>query len=233
MAELQLFHFQPVAGPVHRIDGRSKLLLVISIVVSIFSCGTAGLTFVTLVLLTAARLIPLHPRHFLREFAFFAVLALIIFFTHPEKTEGAVAAWRFLLVVLTGMELTSSTSPEEIHAVVFTLLAPLPLVPHGRIAEHVSLTFLFIPLLFDSAKEIVEARKSRLVNRSGNPIRRLSSLAAPLLEILLVKIEETSLALESRGYNEEAVRHRLNGRPADILIALAGMTASALLVLFA
>lgn len=232
MAELSIFHYHPRRGPIHRIDGRVKLLLIISLVVSIFSTAVYGLVVLTVLLISSATLVPLRPKTFLRETIFFFVLAAVIFFTRPGVEAGAVAAWRFLLVVLTGMIFTATASPSEIHAVLYTIAAPLPGIPQGRIAEHVSLTILFIPILFDAAKEIGEARKARLIEKNSNPIRRLSSLAGPLLEVMVGRIEETAYALESRCFDENAVRFELEGTRKDLFIALLAPPAAAALIIF-
>jgi len=208
-----------------------KLLLLVASIVSIFSTGLPGLCCLSVVLLAAAALVPLRIGGFVRELLVFALLAAVILISRPTWAEGAVAAWRFLLVVAGGMIFTASTGPEELHAVVFTLLSPLPRIPHGRIAEHVSLTILFIPLLFDTAKEIGEARKARLIDASRNPLRRLTSLAVPLLEAMFMRIEEVALALESRGYDEEVLRFSLRWKRRDTSAALLGLAAAVALIL--
>ena len=233
MAELKVFHYRPEAGPVHRLDGRVKLLLLVATIVTIFSTGIPGLCCLSALLIAAAALVPLRIGGFLRELLVFGILAAVILISRPTWTEGAVAAWRFLLVVSGGMIFTATTGPEELHAVVFTLLSPIPRIPHGRIAEHVSLTILFIPLLFDTAKEIGEARKARMIHASRNPLRRLTSLAVPLMEAMFMRIEEVALALESRGYDEDVLRFSLRWSRRDGVAVLAGISAAAALILFA
>jgi energy-coupling factor transporter transmembrane protein EcfT len=225
-----MFHYQPGAGPLHRLDGRVKLLLLVLFIVTVFSADRAALALLTAAAAAAVLLVPLKLRGFVRELAIFGVLALVIFLTRPGFLQGAVAAWRFALVVTAGMLFTAVTGPEELHAVVFTLLAPIPLVSHGRIAQHVSLTLLFIPLLFDTAKEIGEARRSRMAGSGMNPVRRLTTLAVALLEAMFMRIEEVALALESRCYDEGAVRRRLAARPADIVTAAAAVAAAAFII---
>ncbi|MFO7850450.1 MAG: energy-coupling factor transporter transmembrane component T [Spirochaetia bacterium] len=232
MAELNIFHYRPGIGPVHKTDGRVKLLLLILTVITVLSTGSTGLAAITLILTAVAAAVPLNPAKFSRELIFFGILGIIIWISRPTIEAGAVAAWRFILIVFTGMIFTASTAPEEIHGVLFTLLAPIPRVPHGLIAEHVSLTILFIPLLFDTAKEIGEARKARLIGESRNLVRRLSSFATPLLEALFVRIEEVALALEARGFDEEVVRCELHLRPSDVITAAAGVVLSVLLILW-
>ncbi|MFP4267543.1 MAG: energy-coupling factor transporter transmembrane component T family protein [Spirochaetaceae bacterium] len=232
MAELNIFHYRPGRSPVHRIDGRVKLLLLILTVISVLSTGTIGLAVVSIVTAAAAAAVPLNPAGFRRELIVFAVLAAIIWISRPGFEAGAVAAWRFILVVSAGMIFSAVTAPEEIHGVLFTLLAPIPRLPHGLIAEHVSLTILFIPLLFDTAKEIGEARKTRLIGENRNPVGRLASFASPLLEALFARIEEVALALEARCFDQEAVRFELHLRRTDIITAAAGALLSTAVILW-
>lgn len=232
MAELNIFHYRPGIGPVHRLDGRVKLLLLVLTVISVLSTGTIGLAAVSIAAAAAAAAVPLNPVRFRREIIVFAILAAIIWISRPGFEAGAVAAWRFILIVAAGMIFTAVTAPEEIHGVLFTLLAPIPRVPQGLIAEHVSLTILFIPLLFDTAKEIGEARKARLIGENRNLVRRLSSFASPLLEALFARIEEVAFSLEARCFDQDAVRCELQLRRADIVTAAAGAVLSMAIILW-
>ncbi len=220
MAELNLFHYRPGRGPIHRLDGRVKLLLLILTVVNVYNTAGAGLFFFSLLLIAAALLVPLQLRHYYRETIVFGILALFIFLSTPNHSTGAVAAWRFLLVALSGMLFTAVTSPDELHGAVFLLLRPLPHVAHGRIASHIALSLLFIPLLLDTAQEILLARRARLVGRSINPLRRITSLAFPLIDSLFTRVEETAMALEARCYDEEVLGDEPQMKRKDIIVAV-------------
>jgi energy-coupling factor transporter transmembrane protein EcfT len=220
VAELNLFHYRPGGGPIHRLDGRVKLLLLILTVLSIYTTEGLGLLIITLLLTSAALIVPLHLRHYHRETLVFGILALIIFVSAPDRSAGAVSAWRFLLVALSGMLFTAATSPDELHGAVFLLLRPLPRIAHGRIASHLALSLLFIPLLLDTAQEILLARRARLVGLSINPLRRISSLAFPLVDGLFTRVEETAMALEARSYDEEVLGGEMQMEKKDSIVSL-------------
>lgn len=171
----------------------------------------------------------LRPYTFRRELKVFAVLALIIGVSQyitaapagwQSALGGATAAWRFLLIVWLGILFTAVTDPTELHAVIYWLFKPVPGIPAGRLATHAALSLVIIPLLLDGVHEIREARKARGIELCKNPIIRLKSLMNPLMEKLLLQMEELALALEARNFDEGVLHTSLRLRRADMLYTL-------------
>ncbi|MCF7946660.1 MAG: energy-coupling factor transporter transmembrane protein EcfT, partial [Spirochaetia bacterium] len=107
---------------------------------------------------------------------------------------------RFFLIVWTGLILMDTTSPEKSSQAIYAFMRPLPGVNRGKAAAQFLLTITFIPLVFDSAREIREARYSRGENPKRRPFRFLLSFTAQLFDVLFLKAEEISMALLSREF---------------------------------
>ncbi len=227
MAEIAILHYQPGNSALHRVDPRFKLLLMIGYIGVLFSGGWLHWGTITILMLWASIGSGLRPAAFRRELKVFAVLALVIgisnFFTELSAGRQAAiysagaATWRFLLIVWLGILFTAVTDPTELHAVIFWLLKPVPGVPAGRLASHAALSLVIIPLLLDGVHEIREARKARGIELQRSPVVKLKSLMNPLMEKLLLQMEELALALESRNFDETVLHTSFELSRKDIL----------------
>jgi len=225
MAEIAILHYHPGTSVLHRLDPRFKVLLMVGYIAALFSGNWMHYLAVTILLTTASISAKLQPGSFKRELKVFLFLALIIFTSHffasfqssyETALRGALfLAWRFMLIVWLGILFTAVTEPSELHAVVYWLLRPLPWVPAGRLAAHASLSIVIIPLLLDGVHEIREARKARGIDRCRNPVKRFKSIMNPLMEKLLMQMEELALALESRSFNENVLHSSLHFKGRD------------------
>lgn len=228
MAEIEILHYHPGSSPLHRLDPRLKILLMLLYITVILTGSAACRAGTTLLMLIGSRTAGLHPLAFRRELKIFGVLAGVIFISRfvgaipaaaPEAAALAAgaAAWKFLLIVWLGILFTAVMDPVEFHSVVRWLLRPVPGIPAGRLAAQTSFTLVLLPRLLDAAHEIREARRARGIENRKNPRRRLRTLVYPLFEKLLTDMEEFSLALEARCYNENLVRVRFRLDRADLL----------------
>jgi biotin transport system permease protein len=102
--------------------------------------------------------------------------------------------------------MTGTTSLITLRNVVEWYLRPLPFVPASRIAMMINLTFVFIPVIFDTVSEMLNAQKSRCVENRKNPLRRVMLIAYPLLFQTFRRTEEIILAMEARCYSEDRTR---------------------------
>jgi len=230
MAEIAILHYHPGTSVLHRLDPRFKVLLMVGYIAALFSGNWMHYLAVTILLTTASISAKLQPGSFKRELKVFLFLALIIFTSHffasfqssyETALRGALfLAWRFMLIVWLGILFTAVTEPSELHAVVYWLLRPLPWVPAGRLAAHASLSIVIIPLLLDGVHEIREARKARGIDRCRNPVKRFKSIMNPLMEKLLMQMEELALALESRSFNENVLHSSLHFKGRDAVYTM-------------
>jgi energy-coupling factor transporter transmembrane protein EcfT len=230
MAEIALLHYQPGHSRLHRLDPRFKVVLMIGYIAGMFTGAWLHWGVTTALLFWASAQSGLRPYTFRRELKVFAVLALIIGASHffiaaaagwqAAAGAAAAAAWRFLLIVWLGILFTAVTDPTELHGVIYWLLKPVPGIPAGRLATHAALSLVIIPLLLDGVHEIREARKARGIELRKNPIIRMKSIMNPLMEKLLLQMEELALALEARYFDETVLHTRLRLRGADIFYTL-------------
>mgnify|MGYP006294438023 CR=1 FL=1 len=230
MAEIVILHYHPGNSVLHRIDPRFKVLLMVMYIAVLLSGHWVHWSVITLLLAIGSFSSGLRPRTFHRELKVFAVLSFVIALSHflnsldmgigQSLMEAFFSAWRFILIVWFGILFTAVTEPVELHAVVYWLLRPIPGIPAGRLAAHSSLSIVIIPLLLDGVHEIREAGKARGIERCKNPVRRLRSILNPLMEKLLLQMEELALALEARNFDESVVHTNLKLKSADVLYSL-------------
>ncbi len=221
MAEVNLFHFQKGSTILHKMDTRFKLILLILYSTLIFRTGSIGI----IVLSSIIVIFFLHtlqvPAGLIREMkGVFFIIALIfagtLFTTHGEiiidsipfiTKEGFIKgfseSWKFLMVVFIGLIFSATTMPEQIHSAVYIILKPIPFINEVSVASKLSLTIMFIPILMDMLNEVLEARKTRFIEGSRNPVRNIISLAVPITAGVINRADESSMALESRLYSGE------------------------------
>ncbi len=239
MAEIVILHYHPGSSVLHRIDPRFKVLLMVMYVAVLLSGNWLHWSVITLLLTVGSLSSGLHPSSFHRELKVFAILSLVIGLSHffgsldlgidTAIRDGVFSAWRFLLIVWFGILFTAVTEPTELHAVVYWLLRPIPGISAGRLAAHASLSIVIIPLLLDGVHEIREAGKARGIEHCKNPVYRLKSLLNPLMEKLLLQMEELALALEARNFDENVLQTTLEMKLTDLIYSL--LLASPLIVL--
>jgi len=233
MAEIEILHYHPGTSPLHRLDPRLKTLLMLLYITAVLTGSLLSWAVTSILLLIGSRAAGLHPLAFRRELKVFGFLGGVIFISRllaaisaaaPEAVSSEAAAlaagaavWKFLLIVWLGILFTAVMNPVEFHSVVHWILRPVPGVPAGRLAAQTSFTLVLLPRLLDAVHEIREARRARGIEGRKNPLYRLRTLVYPLFEKLLTDMEEFSLALEARCYDENVVRFRFRLDRADLL----------------
>ncbi|NLO96522.1 MAG: energy-coupling factor transporter transmembrane protein EcfT [Peptococcaceae bacterium] len=227
MAQIVLFHYFPGKSILHGMDGRLKLICMIlfSVAISLaksvptFIILTAGLLLITLF---AARL-PLLT--LLKDMKYFLFLILIILlvnsfaipgrpipgFPLPGVTiegvrTGLIASWRLVLIIMVCAVMTGTTSLITLKNVVEWFLRPIPFVPETRIATMINLTFVFIPIIFDTVSEMLSAQRARCIEGRRNPFKRIMFIAFPLLVQTFRRTDELILAMEARCYSDDRTR---------------------------
>jgi energy-coupling factor transporter transmembrane protein EcfT len=123
--------------------------------------------------------------------------------TRQSLELAALSCWRLGLLIAYANLFTLITSPRRLEAALTQMLRWLPFVPARRIGMMVSLTLRFLPLLLLQAQEVGQAFRSRLGGRRKNPVDRLRLHALPILRKALVRADELSWALASRGYRDD------------------------------
>ncbi|MGV3266991.1 MULTISPECIES: energy-coupling factor transporter transmembrane component T family protein [Cytobacillus] len=219
--------YVPAESVLHRMDPRSKLVLIFLFVCIVFLANnmlTYGLLTVYTFLMIALSKVPirfiytgLKPVLLLVIFTLFLHLFLtkegeVLFrfgwITIYEEglRQGIFISLRFFLLILMTSILTLTTTPIEITDGLESLLAPLNKIkfPVHELALMMSISLRFIPTLMQETDKIMKAQTARGVDFSSGPIKERIKAVIPLLIPLFVssfkRAEELAVAMESRGY---------------------------------
>lgn len=247
LKDITLGQYFPGNTPVHRLDPRTKLLMVIVYIVALFlakwwvSYGLMLAFLITVVAISRIRPKALFKglKPLLIIMIFTALLNL--FYTDGEvlaqfwifriTREGIVQATflvlRIMMLVAGTFLLTYTTSPIALTDGLESLLSPLKKLhfPVHELAMMMSIALRFIPTLIEETDKIISAQKARGADfETGNIFRRAKALI-PILVPLFVsafrRADELATAMECRCYHGGEGRtalHVLRFRPADLWV---------------
>ena len=251
LKDITLGQYFPGNTPVHRLDPRTKLLLVVVYIVALFLCkwfvsyGLMAAFLVAVVVLSRIR-----PKALLKGLKPLLIIILFtavlnLFFTDGEvlvqwwvfriTKEGLKNAFflvlRIMLLVMGTFLLTYTTSPIALTAGLESLLSPLKKLhfPVHELAMMMSIALRFIPTLIEETDKIISAQKARGADfDTGNIFRRAKALI-PILVPLFVsafrRADELATAMECRCYHGGQGRTKLKQlhfRTGDIVALLIG-----------
>lgn len=263
MMENMIFgRFVPIDSVVHRMDPRSKLLLVFLFVCIVFIANNA-VTYILLGIFTILMLgLSKIPIRFLYAglkpviWLVLFTLLLHLFLTkdgellfklgwveiHEEGVkQGIFISLRFFYLILITSLLTLTTTPIEITDGLETLLDPLKKIkfPVHEMALMMSISLRFIPTLMQETDKIMKAQMARGVEFTSGPLKDRLKAIVPLLIPLFVssfkRAEELAIAMEARGYRggEGRTKYRqLKWTYIDTLILILMGFLTILLILF-
>jgi energy-coupling factor transport system permease protein len=254
--------YVPVDSFLHRMDPRSKLIIIFLFVCIVFIANnsvTYGILLaytILMILLSKVRirfiLSGLIPVLWLVLFT----LLIHLFFTREGALivdwgwlkiyeegirQGIFISMRFFLLVLVTSLLTLTTTPIEITDGIEYLLAPLKKVnfPVHELALMMSISLRFIPTLMQETDKIMKAQIARGVEFTSGPFKERLKAIIPLLIPLFIssfkRAEDLAVAMEARGYRggEGRTKYRqLKWTILDTSMILLLMVVTALLVIF-
>ncbi len=224
MAERLIFHYHDRKTIAHSLDPRSKMFTLFVLTLSLLNLNTTGfllmLPYLALALITAR----MPVRAYRKEIIFFVGFSVMIFLMRwwgsGNPITAITAAGRFFSVVVMGLILSDTTSPNEMSLAIYWILKPFSKEFASNTAAKLNLTVSFFPVIFDASKEIQEARRSRHEDARRQPLRRLVSIGRQLFDLLLDRAEEISYALESRCFTPSIMHGRLDWRFRDTVYLL-------------
>ena len=251
LKDITLGQYFPGNTVVHRLDPRTKLLMVVVYIVALFLAKwwvSYGVMLAFLV--TAVMLSHIKPKALFRGLKPLIVImvftALInLFYSDGEvlvkfwifriTREGIVQAaflvLRIMMLVTGTFLLTYTTSPIALTDGMESLLSPLKKLhfPVHELAMMMSIALRFIPTLIEETDKIISAQKARGADfESGNIFRRAKALV-PILVPLFVsafrRADELATAMECRCYHGDEGRTKLKQlhyRARDIITLLLG-----------
>lgn len=233
--DITLGQYLPGNSAVHRLDPRTKIILIFAYIVMIFMVKNAVGYLVSALLIAAVCLISKIPMKMiaksLKPLMFFVIFTAIInlFMTSGEiifsfwlfkiTKEGVVLtvkmALRLILLVAGTSLLTYTTSPIVLTDGIERLLSPLSKigVPSHEIAMMMSIALRFIPTIIDETDKIIKAQSARGSDfESGNLIRRAKALIPILVPLFISafrRADDLAVAMECRCYHGGKNRTKL------------------------
>ena len=233
LKDITLGQFFPGDTPVHKLDPRTKILLVVLYIVMLFQAkGWAGYTVVAMFTATAMWVSKIKPKNIfkgMKPMIFIIALTGILNIFYTEGTPilpGWIITWegidraakmiiRITLLVTGTFLLTYTTSPMALTDGLEILLNPLKKikVPVHEMTIMMSMALRFIPTLIEETDKIMSAQKARGADfETGNIIRRAKAML-PILVPLFVsafrRADELAVAMESRCYHGGEGRTRM------------------------
>ena len=233
LKDITLGQYFPGDTIVHRLDARTKLILVVLYIVALFQ-SNGWVSYIAVLLATAAcmALSQIKPATIfkgLKPMLFIIALtaALNMFYTQGTPIiPGWIITWegiekavmmsvRIILLIVGTFLLTYTTSPIALTDGLEILLNPLKKikVPVHEMSMMMSMALRFIPTLIEETDKIMSAQKARGADfETGNLVQRAKALL-PILVPLFVssfrRADELAVAMESRCYHGGKGRTRM------------------------
>lgn len=239
ISDITLGQFFPGSSPIHKLDPRTKIILTVAFIVSVFFANNP-LSFVILTAAVAV-LIAISKLSLKVIIKGIKPIILIVLFTSVinlfmtvGEGEPLFEFWIIkiytygifravfmalrvvLLIVGTSVLLTYTTSPIALTDGLESLLSPLKVigVPVHTFAMMMSIALRFIPTLVEETEKIMNAQKSRGADFTNGSLADRAKALIPLLIPLFVssfkRAEELATAMECRCYRGDKNRVKLN-----------------------
>lgn len=228
LKDITLGQFFPGNSPVHRMDPRTKLIMLIVYIVALFVASgwiSYAAVFLFLAVSVAISRIPLKAlvRGMKPLVMILIFTGLLNLFLTDGKTvllqygiiritlEGVIRSFvmmaRILMLLAGTFLLTYTTSPIALTDGLESLLGPLKKIrlPVHELAMMMCIALRFIPTLIEETDKIMSAQKARGADfESGNLFKRVKALV-PILVPLFIgafrRADELAIAMECRCYH--------------------------------
>ncbi len=235
LKDITLGQYFPGHTVVHRLDPRTKLLLVLFYIIALFSAKnyvTYGLMLIALC--TVVAISKIKPKVLLKSmkpllFVICLTGFLNLFYTKGEPLvhfwiftitkEGIKSAifmvFRIAMLVTGTFMLTYTTSPIALTDGLERLLNPLKKIkfPVHELAMMMAIALRFVPTLIEETDKIMSAQKARGANfETGSLIERAKALIPVLVPLFISsfrRADELAVAMECRCYRGGEGRTRL------------------------
>ena len=233
LRDITLGQYFPGDTVVHRLDPRTKLLIIIAYIVGLFSVnGWAGYGFVflcTALCLLISKINPKAALKGLRPIIIVIILTALINIFYTDGTpiyEGSHITWegiskavmmavRIILLIVSTFLLTYTTSPIALTDGMESLLSPLKKIkfPVHEMSMMMSMALRFIPTLIEETDKIMSAQKARGADfETGSLVQRAKALLPILIPLFVSsfrRADELAVAMESRCYHGGEGRTRM------------------------
>ena len=237
LKDITLGQYFPGDSIAHRLDPRTKILLVVLYIVALFNAKgflTYGTMALCLFLSVKVSRVPFRSMvRGLKPVLFIIVFTAVLnlFFTPGERyliewgvlrisVEGAQTAFfmvlRILLLIMGTFLMTYTTSPISLTDALELLLNWMKRfrVPVHELAMMMSIALRFIPTLIEETDKIMSAQKARGADmESGNLVQRAKAMIPILVPLFISafrRADELATAMECRCYHGGEGRTRLH-----------------------
>ena len=226
LKDITLGQYFPGNSVVHRLDPRTKLVLLVLYIVSLFVASgwiAYGVCFLFLALAISVSHIPLKAIfRGMKPLVFILIFTgvLNVFFTPGTEIwswgflritwEGLAQAGkmvsRILMLISATFLLTYTTSPIALTDGLESLLGPLKVikVPVHELSMMMCIALRFIPTLIEETDKIMSAHKARGADfETGNLIQKVKALVPILVPLFISafrRADELATAMECRCY---------------------------------
>ena len=237
LKDITLGQYFPGTTVAHKLDPRTKILLVVLYIVALFCAkGVAGYALMALCLAVCVRISKVGVKQLVRGLK--PVLFIIIFtgilnlfFTPGDRylveigflrisdtglKNAVFMVLRIMLLIMGTFLLTYTTSPISLTDGLERLLNGLKRfhVPVHELAMMMSIALRFIPTLIEETDKIMSAQKARGADfESGNIIQKAKALIPILVPLFISafrRADELATAMECRCYHGGEGRTKLH-----------------------
>ena len=228
LKDITLGQYFPGQSVVHRLDPRTKLLVLVIYIVALFlASGPISYGLLFLVLVSWIYISKIPGKAFLKGmkpliFILIFTAVLNLFFTQGETVlvsiwkititlEGVLRAIymlsRILMLITCTFLLTYTTSPIALTDGLESLLCPLKKikVPVHELSMMMCIALRFIPTLIEETDKIMSAQKARGADfetgKLMDRVRALVPILVPLFISTFRRADELATAMECRCYH--------------------------------
>lgn len=235
LKDVTLGQYFPGETSVHKLDPRTKLVLVIVYIVALFLAkGAASYALVAACLLAVIGISKIHLKVIVKSLKPLLLIIVLtallnlfygsgeplvqfwIFKITKQGIENAVfMVLRIALLVAGTFMLTYTTSPIALTDGLESLLGPLKKLgaPVHELAMMMCIALRFIPTLIEETDKIMSAQKARGADfESGNLLSRAKALIPILVPLFISafrRADELATAMECRLYRGDVGRTRM------------------------
>ena len=228
LKDITLGQFFPGNSVIHRLDPRTKLVMLIVYIVALFvAVSWISYAVMLVFLITSVAISKIPPKNIVRgmkPLVFILIFTgiLNVFFTSGEHVlvsfwgikitlEGLERAFfmvvRILMLITGTFLLTYTTSPIALTDGLESLLSPLKVikVPVHELSMMMCIALRFIPTLIEETDKIMSAQKARGADfETGKLMERVKALIPILVPLFISafrRADELATAMECRCYH--------------------------------
>ena len=236
LQDITIGHYIPGESFTHKLDPRTKIIISILFIVSLFVINKFPGYLLVIAFLGAIIINSKVPLRFiikgLKPILFLVLITGILNIFMIKGTEdtllfhlgflniyeeglstAAFMALRLVFLIIGTSMLTLTTSPIELTDGIERLLRPIGKTLAHELAMMMTIALRFIPTLMEETDKIIKAQEARGADfDSGNIIQKAKSLIPILVPLFISsfrRADELAMAMESRCYRGGAGRTRM------------------------